>query len=104
MVRTKIKGNLAFSGESVIEPNFEDLPPLPTCDKLPSAVLNVMEDVILKLPASYVDHCLSTKSTVSKNNHAMVSQRTETETPCQFNMNCNQDDCLFPPFHIGRLE
>lgn len=96
MVRTKIKG---FCGESVIEPNFDCLPPLPTCDKLPSAILNVMEDVISKLPASYVDHCVSDMLTVSRNNHLMVSQRTEIETPCQFNMNYNQDECLLPPFH-----
>ena len=82
------------------------LPPLPTCDKLPLAVLNVMEDVISKLPASSSSSDGNPTVSMSHlgnvtggNNHAMVSQRTETETPFQFNMNCNQDDCLFPPFH-----
>ena len=108
MVRTKIKGNLAFTRETLIdEPNFEDLPPLPACDKRPAAVLDVMEAVILKLPASAsiaVDRCVSNKPTVSTpnlgsvtagNNHPMVLQRTET--PFQLNTNCNQDECLPPP-------
>ena len=109
MVRTKIKGNLAFTRETLIdEPNFEDLPPLPACDKRPAAVLDVMEAVILKLPASAsiaVDRCVSNKPTVSTpnlgnvTNHPMVLQRTET--PFQLNMNYNQDECLPllpPPF------
>lgn len=113
MVRTKIKGNLAFTRETLIdEPNFEDLPPLPACDNRPAAVLDVMEAVILKLPARVsiaVDRCVSNKPTVSVpnlvnvtagNNHPMVLQGTET--PFQFNMNCNENECLPlppPPFH-----
>lgn len=87
----------------MIEPNFDCLPPLPTCDKLPSAILNVMEDVILKLPiSSDVDPTVPIPhlgNVTGGNNHLMVSQRTEIETPCQFNMNYNQDECLLPPFH-----
>ena len=111
MVRTKIKGNLISRETLIDEPNFEDLPPLPACDKRPAAVLDVMEAVILKLPASAsiaADRCVSNKPTVSTpnlgnvtggNNHPMVLHRTEA--PCQLNMNCNQDECLLPPppFH-----
>ena len=112
MVRTKIKGNLN-SEDVKFEPNFHDLPPLPVCNKLPSAIINAMENVILKMPtgaSGAVGRRTSTMPTVAipqlgnvtgGSNRQMVLQRTET--PCQFSVNCNQDESLQclppPPFH-----
>jgi len=113
MVRTKIKGDTAISSEDVGAPNFDDLPPLPVCDKRPSAILDVMENAILKMPSpsGAIAHTGSTMSTVSPpqlgnffgdTNHQMSMPKTET--PCHFNMACNQHESSFqipspPLFH-----
>lgn len=49
LVRTKIKGDNTFVG---IVPNFDDMPPLPICNKQPSDVLDEMEKAILKMKSS----------------------------------------------------
>ena len=113
MVRTKIKGDTAISSEDVRAPNFDDLPPLPVCDKRPSAILDVMENAILKMPSpsGAIAHTGSSMSTVSPpqlgnffgdTNHQMSMPKTET--PCHFNVSCNQDESSFqipspPLFH-----
>eukprot|EP00984_Skeletonema_dohrnii_P032171 scaffold25734_cov120-Skeletonema_dohrnii-CCMP3373.AAC.1 len=96
MVRTKIKGNTAVSNEDVRVPNFDDLPPLPVCDRRPTAILDEMEHAILTtMPiasasgAGAIAHCGSTMRTVSppqpgnftcdnNTNHQIVWPKTET--------------------------
>eukprot|EP00984_Skeletonema_dohrnii_P023767 scaffold12848_cov71-Skeletonema_dohrnii-CCMP3373.AAC.2 len=64
MVRTKIKGKAAISSEDVSVPNFDDLPPLPVCDKRPSFILDEMEHAILNMPmaSGAIAHCGSTST------------------------------------------
>ena len=83
MVRTKIKGNNTISSnDDGSIPNFDKLPPLPVCDKHPSAVLNVMETSVLKL-RSYsgaIAHSVLTMPTLSPPNLALP----RAETSCNF--------------------
>eukprot|EP00985_Skeletonema_marinoi_P029793 scaffold29069_cov129-Skeletonema_marinoi.AAC.2 len=86
MTRTKIKGKAAFSNEDVRVPNFDDLPPLPFCDKRPSAILDEMAHAILNMPlaSGAIAHCSSTMPTLSPpqgnltgdTNHQMVWPNT----------------------------
>jgi len=115
MVRTKIKGKTGVSSQDTRIPNFDALPPLPVCDKRPSAILDVMENAILKLPNSIraAAHCVSAMRTMSMshpqlgnvtagNNYQMM-MLPRTETPCQFTVNHHQDDAFQiqtpPTFH-----
>jgi len=107
MVRTKIKGNTGGSSEDMRLPNFDVLPPLPVCDKQPSAILDIMGSVILKLPSTTVAiaHCGSAMSAMSHpqlgnltaDNNCQMMALPRTETPCQFNVNHHQDDALQIP-------
>ncbi len=108
MVRTKIKGNTGGSSEDMRVPNFDVLPPLPVCNKQPSAILDVMENAILKLPNSIgaTAHCGLAMPTMSHpqlgnvtagNNYQMMVLPS-IETTCQFNVIHRQDNALeIPP-------
>eukprot|EP00986_Skeletonema_menzelii_P019625 scaffold28736_cov137-Skeletonema_menzelii.AAC.1 len=89
MIRTKIKGNMAISSEDVKEPNFYDLPPLPVCYKRPSAILDAMENAILKLPTASgaVGQCVSSMG--GKHHQIMVLPRKES--PREVNVDFSQD-------------
>jgi hypothetical protein len=103
MVRTKIKGNSTVdSSDDVRAPNFDNLPPLPICNKQPSAVLHEMESAILKLHSSFgaIAHRDLTMASLPcpepTNFNGAVLPRTET--PCDFSVNYyNQDQSLLMP-------
>ncbi len=102
MVRTKIKGNSTVdSSDDGRTPNFDNLPPLPVCNKQPSDVLNEMENVNLKLqssPGAMADRdltmaplsCPKPTNFNGATTHQMVLPRNET--PCNFSVNYNQED------------
>ncbi len=112
MIRTKIKGNTGGSSEDTRVPNFDALPPLPVCIKRPSAILDAMENAILKLPNTIgatanrvsamptmsMSHAQLGNITAGNNYQMMMLPRTET--PCQFTV---QDDAYQipspPAFH-----
>ena len=112
MVRTKIKGNsTVHSSDDVRAPNFDDLPPLPICNKQPSGVLHEMESAILKLQSSFgaIAHRDLTMASLSypeptNFNGAVLPI---TETPCDFSMNYyNQDQSSLmsdPPLFSRRV-
>eukprot|EP00985_Skeletonema_marinoi_P013525 scaffold6728_cov68-Skeletonema_marinoi.AAC.2 len=110
MVRTKIKGNTAISSEDVSVPNFDDLPPLPVCNKRPTAILDVMEDAIMKLPSASasgaITHCGSTMPTVSppQPQPGIFNGDCQMVLPNHFNLDCNQDEEIpSPPLFQRRV-
>jgi len=96
MIRTKIKGNGAVdSSDDVRAPNFDNLPPLPVRDKLPSDVLEVMEKAFLKLQ-SFLGVATPTYTNGTTNDHLLLLPAPRTETPCDFNVDYNQDPLQLP--------
>ena len=111
MIRTKIKGNMA-GREDVIVPNFDDMPPLPVCSKLPSAIRSAMKNAIIKLPSASlswaVGDCVSTMPSASvspsrqqlgnaagDNHNEIVLPRTES--PSEVNVDFNQGESFRVP-------
>ena len=104
MVRTKIKGNTAVSNEDVSVPNFDDLPPLPVCDRRPTAILDEMEHAILTtmpIASGDIARCGSTMRTVSSPQPGNFTGDNNTDHQMiHFNVDCNQDESfqfLTPP-------
>jgi hypothetical protein len=105
MVRTKIKGDAVGSSDEGRVPNFDNLPPLPRCYKQPSAVLDVIENSMLKLQSSLgaVTHPGSTMPILPPpkpanidcaTNYQMSLPRTE---PCDFDADLNPDESFLLP-------
>ncbi|KAK1733132.1 heat shock factor family protein [Skeletonema marinoi] len=96
MVRTKIKGNTAVSNEDVSVPNFDDLPPLPVCDRRPTAILDEMEHAILTtmpIASGDIARCGSTMRTVSPPQPGNFTGDNNTDHQMiHFNVDCNQDE------------
>eukprot|EP00985_Skeletonema_marinoi_P022106 scaffold13910_cov132-Skeletonema_marinoi.AAC.3 len=84
LVRTKIKGNTVDSNDDGRILNFDDLPPLPLPDKQPSAVLNEMENAILKIHSSSIANGYLKMSTLF---HTSFSDATDhrSKNPCELN-------------------
>ena len=102
LIRTKIKGNTVGSIDDGKIPNFDDMPPLPICDKQPSDVLNEMEKAILKIHSSssiaHRDLTMSTLSHASFNDasdHPTVS--LGSESPCEFSVDLDTDEPFMSP-------
>ena len=101
LIRTKIKGNTVGSIDDGKIPNFDDMPPLPICDKHPSDVLNEMEKAILKIHSSSIAHRDLTMSTLS---HASFNDVTDhptvslgSESPCEFSVDVDTDEPFMSP-------
>ena len=100
--------------EGVIVPNFDDMPPLPVCSKLPSTIRSAMKNAIEELPSASlswaVGDCVSTMpvpsqeqqqlgNVASGNHNEMALPRTESH--CEVNVDLNQGETSFwvpPPF------
>mmetsp|Transcript_22423 Transcript_22423/g.34635 ORF Transcript_22423/g.34635 Transcript_22423/m.34635 type:complete len:326 (-) Transcript_22423:116-1093(-) len=96
LVRTKIKGNTVDSNDDRRILNFDDLPPLPIPDKQPSAVLNEMENAILKIHSSSIANGDLKMSTLF---HTSFSDATghRSKNPCELNADLNQDEEFTSP-------
>eukprot|EP00984_Skeletonema_dohrnii_P027873 scaffold17571_cov154-Skeletonema_dohrnii-CCMP3373.AAC.3 len=96
LVRTKIKGNTVDSNDDRRILNFDDLPPLPIPDKQPSAVLNEMENAILKIHSSSIAHGDLKMSTLF---HTIFSDATDhrSKIPCELNVDLNLDELFTSP-------
>eukprot|EP00984_Skeletonema_dohrnii_P012774 scaffold5212_cov78-Skeletonema_dohrnii-CCMP3373.AAC.2 len=76
--------------------NFDDLPPLPIPGKQPSAVLNEMENAILKIHSSSIANGDLKMSTLF---HASFSDATghRSKSPCELNVELNLDELFTSP-------